>query len=293
MTDILSGVLPTSDPDTDPGTPDQSEIDEHLVCVERIAVTHDVTTFVLAPRSTRWFYFQPGQYVTITVNLDGQEVNRCYTISSPPTRPDRLTITVKRVPGGPVSNWLHDRLTVGDTVPVTGPLGRFTTDRHPASKYLFLSAGSGITPLMSMTRTIIDLDTEVDVIFVHNARTPDDIIFRRELETIAADHPKVTVVAICEQDSTSQEWAGHRGRLSLPLLRDIAVDLPEREIFTCGPAPYMTAVRSMLDEAGADPARRHEETFSFEDLIGTRALASSESSVPTSEQVAAEVKTFS
>lgn len=244
-------------------------IDERVVCTRVDVVTHDVTSFALARAGGAPLAFEPGQYLTVTVVVDGAELQRCYTISSPPTRAGELTITVKRVPGGPVSNWLHDHLAVGDTLPVTGPSGSFSLARHPAARYLFLSAGSGITPGMSMTRMLADRADRADraghtdpadVVLVHSARTPDDIIFRRELEAIAA-RPGFAVTAVCEADSLDEPWAGPRGRLSLRTLLRLAPDLHRREVFTCGPPGYMASVREMLAAAGVDPARCHEESF--------------------------------
>ena len=118
--------------------------------------THDVKTFVLAAREPRRFAYKPGQFLTFELRAStGETIHRCYTISAAPTRPHAVSITVKRVPGGPVSNWLHDNLKPG--VDREGARARWASS--PASttrrdKYLFLSGGSGITPLMSMTRTV-------------------------------------------------------------------------------------------------------------------------------------------
>lgn len=230
-----------------------------LTCVEIIDITHDVKSFAFElPESTR-LQFSPGQHLTFTFPVDGVPVERCYTISSAPSQPSRPTITVKRVPGGPVSGWLHDRLRVGDTVSASGPFGVFTPEMHPAEKYLFLSAGSGITPLMSMTRALRDRGG-ADVVFVHCTRTPDDIIFRGELEEIARSGC-ATVIIVCEDDSPDEVWSGPRGRLSLPVLLTAAPDLIDREVFTCGPPPFMSAVHDHLDLLSVDPTRCHQETF--------------------------------
>ena len=239
----------------------RDELDEQLVCVAVQDVTHDVRSFVLRPAEPAALRFLPGQYLTLTVQVDGQPLSRCYTIASSPLTPDELTITVKRVPGGPVSNWLHDHLRPGDSVAVTGPNGLFSMANHPAPRYLFLSAGSGITPLMSMLRTVQTADEAVDVVFVHSARTPVDIVFRDELCRIEAENPGVRVVVVCEGDAPDEPWGGPRGRLDLPMLYACASDLADREIFTCGPAPYMDSVRDLLARSGADPARCHEESF--------------------------------
>lgn len=226
-----------------------------LVCKQVHDATSDVRTFVLEPTEPRLFRHDPGQFLTLLLDIDGEQVERCYTISSPPTRPDLVTITVKRVPGGLVSNWLHDHLTPGGTVWARGPLGQFSSALHPAPKYLFLSAGSGVTPLMSMTRALYDLGHAVDVAFVHSARTADDIIFRRELEFIAATAAHIRVTHVLDD----------RGeQLDVRMLREIAPDFLEREVFTCGPGGYMRAVRSMLSTAGFAADHYHEESFSFE-----------------------------
>lgn len=240
---------------------------EHLlVCRAVIKETHDVRSFVLASVVPTTLDFAPGQYLTLTLDVAGAQLSRCYTISSSPhpaaRTDDTVTITVKRVPGGPVSNHLHDRFGVGDTVVATGPLGVFSHTHHPAARYLMLSAGSGITPSMSMLRTLALAGEPLDVVFVHHARTPADLVFRAELEALAAAVPGVRVEFVCEADGPGPEaWAGRRGRLDLATVREVVPDAAEREVFTCGPAPYMAVARQVLALVGADPARCHEESF--------------------------------
>jgi ferredoxin-NADP reductase len=261
----------------------RDDLDGTLVCAAVHDVTHDVRSFVLRPAEPAAYRFQPGQHLTLTVRPDGRAVSRCYTIASSPWQPDELTITVKRVPGGQVSSWLHDHLRPGGVVEVNGPLGRFSTAHHPAGRYLFLSAGSGITPVMSMLRTIHRTGEPVDVVFVHHARTPADIIFRDELRVIESEHPGVRVTVVCEEDAEHERWTGPRGRVTLPMLLQVAPDVVDREVFTCGPAPYMDAVRRLLAQAGADPDRCHEESF---DLTG----AAPPVAVPTGRTYAVELR---
>lgn len=240
-----------------------------LVCRRVLDITHDVRSFQFEPLGEAAFTFDPGQFITVQLEIDGEKIARCYTISSPPTRPHLMSITVKRVVGGPVSNWLHDNLTPGSRIVALAPRGAFTVTGTQAEKYLFLSAGSGITPVMSMTRTLYDLGSDADVLFVHSARTPADIIFRRELDSIAAVMPNIRVNHVCEGDYPAERWTGLRGRLSTAMLQAIAPDVCEREIFVCGPAAYMASVRRILDEAGYDMSRYHEESFSFDRLLPT------------------------
>jgi glycine betaine catabolism B len=239
------------------------DTDETLVCCQVRQETHDVKSFFFKAPRERTFVFEPGQFITLELDIDGEQINRCYTISSSPTRPHTISITVKRVPGGKVSNWLHDNVVAGSTVRVLGPAGEFTCARHPARKMLFLSAGSGITPLMSMSRAHHELGDDADIVFVHSARTPDDIIFARELDLIASNQHNFRPSFVVERVGARTGWPGITGFLSLPLLKLIAPDFMEREIFTCGPAPYMKAVRDLLDEGGFDRKHYHEESFSF------------------------------
>jgi glycine betaine catabolism B len=262
-----------------------------LVCRQVHDVTHDVKTFLFEPAQPALFHHEPGQFITLQLQIDGRFVSRCYTISSPPTRPHLLGITVKRQPGGLVSNWLHDEMLPGKRISAEGPFGVFSIARRPAAKYLFLSGGSGITPVMSMTRTLYDMGSDADVVFVHSARTPSDIIFRRELEAIAGTVPTTRVFHVCEQDAPREPWGGLRGFLGGEMLQLVAPDLAERVVFCCGPATYMAAVRRMLGEARFDMRNYHEESFAFEDL--TMKEFAADSTADDATGWGAETKTYS
>jgi glycine betaine catabolism B len=241
-----------------------ADADDTLVCCNVVNVTHDVKSFFFRTPAPRLFRFQPGQFVTFEFSINGEVINRCYTLSSAPTRPDTFSITVKRKVGGIVSNWLHDTMRPGMEVKALGQAGEFSCARHPADKFLFLSGGSGITPLMSMARTYFDLGENQDIVFVHSARAPRDIIFRRELEMMTAAMASFRTAFVCETPTVDDPWEGLKGYLTRPILREIARDFMHREVYCCGPEAYMAAVRTLLKDAGFDMARYHEESFSFE-----------------------------
>lgn len=253
---MSTALSPPGPPEWDP------DRDEQLVCVAVRPETHDVSTFVFAAREPRLFRFRPGQFMTLDLPAAG--VQRCYTIASPPTRPWRIEITAKRSEVGPGSGWLHRFMRPGVRVPASGPMGAFTLD--PATldgrRMLMLSAGSGITPLMSMARTAHDLGSSADILFLHSARTPADLIFDGELAAMTR-RPGFRRVSIVEAVPPGIAWDGCTGRLTPTLLAALAPDLRERDVFCCGPAPYMRAVRDMLDAAGFDRSRYHEESFDF------------------------------
>ncbi|MBR9885776.1 MAG: hybrid-cluster NAD(P)-dependent oxidoreductase, partial [Oceanospirillales bacterium] len=183
------------------------------------------------------------------------------TISSSPSVPYSFSITVKRVRGGLVSNWLHDNMEEGMELAVHGPVGVFNSIDFPAKKVLFLSGGVGITPVMSMARWSFDTNADVDMVFVHSARTPRDLIFQRELETMSSRISNFHLHLICERIESGQSWSGYRGYLDIAKMQMIAPDFMEREVFCCGPTPYMKAVKHLLEQAGFDMSRYHEESF--------------------------------
>jgi len=234
----------------------------HLVrCLKVIAETHDVTTFTFNMNHPVLFLYKPGQFVTLELEIDGERVMRSYTISSSPSIPYSFSITVKRAPGGRVSNWLHDNLRSGDQIAIHGPVGRFNCMDFPSDKVLLLSGGVGITPMMSMARWWFDTDSSVDMVFAHSARTPKDVIYGHELAYMSTRIDSFKLHLICEKTEIGQAWNGYRGYLDIHMLTLIAADYQDREIFCCGPVPYMVAVKKMLEESGFDMSRYHEESF--------------------------------
>ena len=238
------------------------EYDDVLVCRQVRQETHDVKTFVFSGREPRDFRYYPGQFMTFELPIEGM-VTRCYTISASAARPYRLEITVKRVPGGPASNWLHDNMIPGKEVNVSGPGGEFTTDATADEKFLFISAGSGITPMMSMTRTACDLSEPNDLHFIHAARTPSDMIFHDELLLLASQNSGLKLSFTCDTAAAHHRWTGFTGRLRLSMLSLMSPDFKDRKVFCCGPGRFMEGVRNMLGEAGFDMEKYYEESFDF------------------------------
>lgn len=238
-----------------------------LLCCDVRDETHDVKTFSFRCADFSALSFEPGQFITISPVISGQTIARCYTLSSSPTRPFSFSITVKRVANGVVSNWLHDNLRAGDALSASGPAGSFTPVGHPAKKLLYLSAGSGVTPLMSMTRAGFDMTAQLDIVFVHSARTPSDIVFHEELTRMQALMPGLRVLNVCEGLGADTDWTGPVGRLSLELLSESVPDFKEREVFTCGPQGYMDAVKALLKNGGFDFQHYHQESFDLAALV--------------------------
>ncbi|WPC75586.1 hybrid-cluster NAD(P)-dependent oxidoreductase [Vibrio porteresiae] len=246
-------------------------------CVKTIQETWDTKTFCFMAHQPLMFFFKPGQFVTLELEIDGEQVFRSYTISSSPSVPYSFSITVKRVPGGVVSNWIHDHLEEGAELAVHGPVGAFNSIDFPSEKLLLLSGGVGVTPMMSMARWVYDTNTDVDIAFVHSARTPRDVIFQSELEFMSSRIANLHLHVICEKLESGQKWSGYRGYLDETKLLMITPDLHEREIFCCGPTPYMRAVKGMLAKLGFDMDHYHEEVFgATPDHVEEQAVQSAE-----------------
>ena len=240
-------------------------------CQQIIDETADVKTFRFVADSPVSFTYEPGQFVNLELNIDGQPVARSYSISSTPSRSYTLEITVKRVPApfgapdvppGLVSNWLHDHLKVGSQVKlIGGAMGKFTCTTKPPRKVLMISAGSGITPMISMSRWIYDTIADSDVVFFHNARSPQDIIMRQELETIAFRHPNFRLAISVTCSELAQPWFGFKGRFSETILNSIAPDFKERTVYVCGPDGFMQEVKHILSSQNFPMENYHQESF--------------------------------
>lgn len=234
---------------------------EMLECCAVVPEAPDTATFSFVSPSGALFKYEPGQFITLELPVPGGTVWRTYTISSSPSRPLSISVTVKAQKDSIGTRWMLDHLRPGMKIKATGPAGIFTLPTAERKKYLFISAGSGITPSLSMTTYLYDRGTGIDVILVTCARRPRDIIGRQRLELMASRVPEMKLHFIVEEDDPFQVWTGLRGRLNQIMIGLIANDYLEREIYCCGPEPFMNAVREMLIALGYDMDHYHQESF--------------------------------
>ncbi|RWF18304.1 FAD-binding oxidoreductase, partial [Mesorhizobium sp.] len=235
---------------------------DRLQVLEVIGVSEEapqVKTFTFRSDNQTWFRYKPGQFVTLELPTADGPLMRTYTLSSSPSRPFSIAVTVKAQADSVGTRWMFDNLKPGVHVKAYGPTGDFSLHSHPAAKYLFISAGSGVTPMMSMLRWLNDCAPWTDVGFVNCARRPEEIIFRKELELLGSRMPGLSLGFMIEERSSREGWFGHMGRIDAIRLPLLAPDFREREIFCCGPDPFMRAVRQMLEAAGFDMSRYHQE----------------------------------
>ena len=260
-----------------------SQGERALICTERHDETQDgdtvtATTFFFqtAPQPSR-FHYLPGQFLLLTVTIAGRQISRAYSLSSAPTRPHALAITVKRVAGGEVSNYLLDTLQPGMMVSAQPPQGHFHLPQTLPAQLLLLCAGSGITPMLSMTRSVRDLGLKNPIHFVYSARHENDLIFRDELLARAKEDSHFHLTLLLETASDTLTLPRGRlatGRLDAELLAEISSGLNDYQIFLCGPSGYMDAVNGLLDAPRYVGVPRHEERFSPSANQGTAATSS-------------------
>jgi stearoyl-CoA 9-desaturase NADPH oxidoreductase len=210
--------------------------------------TDEAVTVVLRP-GAGWRGHVPGQYVRVGLDVDGVRRWRSYSLTSPPAAADgHISITAKRVPDGVVSAHLAQELSPGDLVHLDQACGDFVLPDPAPAKVLFVTGGSGITPVMGMLRSGVDrLD---DVVLVHSERSADDVIFGPELRELAA-RGRLRLV---------EQHTDREGHLDVPGLATLLPDLAERETWACGPSGLLDAVEEHWASTGlAD--RLHTERF--------------------------------
>jgi ferredoxin-NADP reductase len=241
--------------------PSWSSRKTEVICTQVINETHNVKTFQFETKEPQLFHFSPGQFVGIQLEIDGERHNRSYTIASSPSRPHSLELTIKKEDGGAVSPWLHQNIIVGSSLEIRGPAGRFNCFDISSDKALLISAGSGVTPMMSMARYWSDLEQNKDVHFLNWVRSVDDIIFRREFALIDHRNESFKFEVICTQPGLGQNWLGRRGRINATTLQDMVPDLLSREVYCCGPEGFMQQVKKCLEQLEFDMEHYHDESF--------------------------------
>jgi ferredoxin-NADP reductase len=227
--------------------------------IERVERETPSAVTVLIKPGWEWEHHRPGQYVRLGIEVDGVHHWRAYSLTSEPGRSDGcISITPKLVEGGKVSPFLFGRVRPGTIVRLGGVEGTFVLPEPLPGRILFISAGSGITPIMSMLRSIAARRTIEDVTHVHCARSAEEVIFARELRELHARHRGYRL---------HLRLTGEQGRVTPDQLDELCEDWREREAFVCGPTGLLEGMEQHWREAG-DPGRLHVEHFQPGTAVG-------------------------
>lgn len=236
--------------------------------------------FEVSEDSKDTFAYKQGQYLTLKFDINGEPVRRSYSMCSSPVD-DQLAVTVKKVPNGLVSNYIFDYVEEGQTIEVMPPQGRFFTELAPDHRktYYLIGAGSGITPLFSILKTILEEEPQSSVFLLYGNRNESSIIYKETLDQLAekyAGQLKVEHVLTKPQREKKKgitglfskgkmNWTGRIGRINNLVVNDFLKEnpapYPDAEYFICGPGDMIDLVHSELIRIGVDEDHIHQERF--------------------------------
>ena len=226
------------------------------------------------------FSYIPGQYLTVKFNINGKEVRRAYSMCSSPLE-ENLTIGVKRVAKGLVSNHINDHIKAGSEIEVMPPQGNFHTklavENHKA--YYLFGGGSGITPLFSIAKTVVEKEPKSATFLLYGNQNEDTIMFQDQLEAIEKRYEgQFKMEHILSEPKlykptgfgsvfkkAKPRWTGKKGFVNAKIINEFidenATTTKDAEYFLCGPAPMMDIVEKSLNDRGIDPKKIHREHF--------------------------------
>lgn len=235
---------------------------------EVVNETKDAVTLVFENPAEGNLTYKPGQFLTLIFSLEGESVRRAYSLCSAPDIDAHPAVTVKRVEGGKVSNYINDHITAGSTIEVMAPAGVFTTDISKKNKrhVVLFAGGSGITPMMSLTQSILNTESSTIVSLVYANRDEASIIFKQKINDLKTKYGKqLNVVHVLENPPSG--WDGPKGMLTPDLVQTILKGLPKklfkpREYFMCGPAGMMEQIELAFEKYKLPKDKLRKESFS-------------------------------
>jgi ring-1,2-phenylacetyl-CoA epoxidase subunit PaaE len=265
---------------------------------KKIQETSDAVTLALEipPELKSQFKYSAGQFVTFFLNLGGETLARSYSLCTSPLVDKDFKVSVKKVPGGRASTYLCDVAKEGDVLMTTPPAGHFFKQKQletPAHYFLF-AAGSGITPVHSILKTVLASSKENHVTLVYCNRNESSIILRESIESLAMEYgERLNVVHVLSRPE-SQVSTGPVGRLQKSVVTQLKEMIPARqkkvEHYLCGPTEFMNLIREALLESGFSKETIHEENFGDTIVKPASALNSSSEATPIATGGVIEVK---
>ncbi|GAA4831317.1 ferredoxin--NADP reductase [Algivirga pacifica] len=232
---------------------------------EVVKETPDTITIKFKQPLFKKVKYQPGQFLTLVFDVNGHKERRSYSMSSAPNLDSTIDVTVKRVEGGLISNHINDNLQAGDSVDVMEPMGLFTlTPEKDKSRHVILwGAGSGVTPLMSILKSVLFFESNSTVSLIYGSRQKSDIIFHDQLELLKNKFGERLNVVHCLTQPDAQ-WGGLTGRIDDVKAVNIMNMLPSVEDsihYLCGPTGMMEAIEAGLKRLKVRKSNIYKESF--------------------------------
>jgi ring-1,2-phenylacetyl-CoA epoxidase subunit PaaE len=214
--------------------------------------------------------YLPGQFLTIILVINGKEERRSYSLCTSPFVDPFPGITVKRLPGGVVSNYMNDLVFPGKKITVMRPMGNFTCDYHSKNKrhYGMIVAGSGITPILGITKSILVNEPDSKISLLYGSRNEEHVIFKSTLEALLKEYPE-RINVFHKLSEPGPSWTGTKGRIAIGDVRQFGSDLLgdssyQARFFLCGPQELMEATKLSLAELGVAKDLIFSESFYLE-----------------------------
>jgi ring-1,2-phenylacetyl-CoA epoxidase subunit PaaE len=212
------------------------------------------------------FKYIQGQYLTLKMDINGEDVRRSYSLCTSPVADSELRVAVKKVEGGVMSTYLNENLRIGATLDVMTPMGKFYTEVSPAQKknYVLFAGGSGITPMLGILKTVLAVEKESTVTLLYANRNEFTVIFKKELDQLNQNNSNLDIKYIYDQAPT-----GHNNMYSgmvssgkaAAIFRENDLVKSTDEIFICGPGPLMENVIEGLKSLNFEKSKTHVEYF--------------------------------
>jgi len=211
------------------------------------------------------FNYKSGQYLTIRINSEGRDERRAYSACSSPFANEDLAVTVKEVEKGFVSNYINNKLKIGEIVDLMPPLGHFTIEPYERNErqVVLIGAGSGITPLMSILKSLLFVEKKSEILLIYSNRNEENVIFAKELAMLQSQYSNFSLINIYSQPINSEL---KQEKISEVLLKNLLQDKINNKLlfanyFICGPRGMMDIANATLNILGVAKERIHNESF--------------------------------
>lgn len=242
-----------------------------VLALDKPIKTATTITFDVPSDLYESFHYYPGQHLIIKFLINGEEVRRSYSLNSCPFKEEALQVTVKRVKDGLVSNFVGDHLKVGEDLEVMIPQGRFFADiqKDAYKTYFLFAAGSGITPIISILKSVLLASPKSAVNFFYGNSNQDSIIFKKELDDLQTQYKERLTIVYTLSDpkvwSSWEQWKGRKGRIDAEAVEWFITNHPpiaqSTEYYICGPGAMNLSIRNTLLGLGIPKDLIHIEQF--------------------------------
>ena len=263
---------------------DEDMIRSGLPIQERVAevvandpVTHDMRHLVLRLAEPGELKFFPGQYVDITVPGAAEGTSRSFSMANISSREaGLLEFVIKVYPGGVFSEFLDQRLRVGDRLDLTGPFGVFTLRDNPGARLVFVGGGAGMAPILALLRSMAERGIDRPTTYYYGARRPRDLCFHEELRALEGVLPRFRYVPALSEPTEDDGWDGEVGLIT-DVVRRHEPDLAGADAYVCGPPPMVEAAIPLLELLGVATKHIYYDKFTTTGDAGDSKVLEAES----------------